>query len=192
MINKEDLSKTGDFAELQAHKFCEENGYLIAGIRENRFEKIGIDFLYIKNKKVISVDVKSTHELYVCNFDTTLKNKKRIINVRHPFKSNTDSDELWIWDKFKNDWHYQGDRTEYLLRFFYSQKQLNMFLNYLKNVDCTVADPLYPLKTIKQNLEKYVCKSILTVGEFEKQKSLKMITSKDLDYLKDNGSYFLS
>lgn len=173
------LFTSGESAEKSATKFFSENSLDYAN--DDCLQKSGIDFVYIRNGVFTSVDVKNCFELYIGNVS-----EFNTFCVRHPFKFSTQVDEIWIFDKYKKEWFYQGPLIKYLEKFF-APGMFEKFKSDLIKIDgerVKVNPELYMLD-LKNKLKKYLKDGVwINYGTQDTQTYLRMITSSDERYKK--------
>lgn len=179
------LFSSGIEIENLALEFCKSKNYPVKINHE--FQRLGIDFFYC-DKIIKAVDAKNTLYLYIAN--VFKKNSNPKINIRHPFKIGNAVDELWIYDKFKKDWYFRGNKEEYLQKFFFNSNNMNLFFNYIQSLENISLEPgkeCLKLLSIKEKLKSYLKRTYVTVVESADQYTLKMIHYDDLTYLQKHG-----
>lgn len=178
------LYDSGELAENMAEEYFLKHQYPYS-LGDRNLQKVGVDFVYSNGKEIKFLDVKNTFELFLCNMYKNLNEIR--LSVRHPFKRNGISNELWIWDRFKDKWFYQGDKNEYIKKFFFNQKGMNTFIEAIQDIDRLKFENHWNafkfLLNFKDEHKYLLNKTFITVIDREEQITLKMIKLDDKKYM---------
>lgn len=185
------LVETGKISEEKAKQYCITHGfpYLEAS---KYLQMLGVDFIYSDNNNIILVDAKNTFEIYFCNVYPVKDNKVKV-SVRHPFKCNTSSDELWILDKFTLEWYYRGSRAKYISEFFINENYEKIFLERLFKIDGLRFEnelkAFYFLKDFKEKNKSFLNNCFMTVVNISNEITMKAVKYKDKTYMESHGNF---